>query len=371
MKFEYAWLLFLQVLSTLWLLISPPIPSYIIAPLVFMTMIVGFMVWQRIQNSLIPHNQTPRAKKAELEKQKQLEILKQIQALQKMRMSDIAELSIQAKDIIEIQAEDSTHMADGLSKSEGLAKKLSRSLDSNLEPSQQENLNHFGELSTQALNHLLLQFEAIQEASVTLNNNFDEIDASFKEVIEHLDEINKINSQTNLLALNAAIEAARAGDAGRGFSVVADEVRALSVRTDEFNERISAKLTDTETMFKQSVESLDIAAQADLTQTHTAQDTLSELWEALKPVDPEFNPNLQLIDELKNELKQLNTDAQKERQTNNTLQGLSTSATKKSEHFTHFFTPLLTDFVALYQSENDDERKQLKDKLSDKLHSLK
>jgi len=371
MKFEYAWLLFLQVLSTLWLLIAPPIPSYVIAPLVFMTMIVGFMVWQRIQNALVPYDQTPRFKRTALEKEKQIVLLKQIETLQQARMSNIAELSAQAKGIVATQAEDSTHNAEALAKSLSLSKKLSRSLDDNLEPRQQENLDQFGELSTQALNHLLLQFEGIQGASVTLNNNFDEIDASFKEVIEHLDEINKINSQTNLLALNAAIEAARAGDAGRGFSVVADEVRALSVRTDEFNEQISAKLADTETMFKQSVESLDIAAQADLTETRTAQATLNELWEALKPSDPELNPNLQLVDELKGELTQLNRDAQKERNTNDTLQELSTSSAQRTENFVHFFTPLLADFIALYQCPNSEELQQLKDKISEKIHALK
>jgi len=259
MKFEYAWLLFLQVLATIWLVVAPPLPSYIIVPLVFSTMLVGFMVWQRIERSLVPYNQTPRAKRAARERQDQIDLLDKTRDMMQNQMSIISNASADAESLTQAQANDSTHTSETLEKAVSIAQELSTSLDEQLEPSQRESLDAFGEISNAALASLIQQFENIQSASVTLNQNFDDIDARFQEVVEHLEDINKINSQTNLLALNAAIEAARAGDAGRGFSVVADEVRTLSVQTDDFNDKISAKLAETETMFKESVECLDIA----------------------------------------------------------------------------------------------------------------
>jgi methyl-accepting chemotaxis protein len=110
-----------------------------------------------------------------------------------------------------------------------------------------------------------------------------------QDISKVLGVIRAIAEQTNLLALNAAIEAARAGEQGRGFAVVADEVRALAHRTQTSTQEIEQMISSIQTGTSQVVESMGSST----LEVHATQRSADQAGVSLKLI----SDSVQVIDE--------------------------------------------------------------------------
>ncbi|MTD33234.1 methyl-accepting chemotaxis protein [Paludibacterium denitrificans] len=166
----------------------------------------------------------------------------------------------------------STHAIQDMSSSLHTMADTAQNVESQVRDAMQD-ATHGAELAGKAAGEIQQIAASLAETSQAIG----QLNQRSSEIGDIVKVIHDIADQTNLLALNAAIEAARAGEAGRGFAVVADEVRKLAERTSKATTEIASRIQDVQDETQQAYQSMQQANGRIDTGVHSTQQVAEAL----------------------------------------------------------------------------------------------
>jgi len=167
------------------------------------------------------------------------------------------------------------------------------------------NINKFAVMTEDIMANFITVLMSVSTQSLETAHNLDEMQEQLDGIFSLLTESKTIADQTNLLALNAAIEAARAGEAGRGFAVVADEVRSLSTRAASFNDQIAEKVHMAKSAIDLVNSTVNEMASSDTSSSIESQEKIKKALIAIANMDTFFTRTISDVSDVTTDIERV------------------------------------------------------------------
>jgi len=200
-------------------------------------------------------------------------------------LNDVDSRSTQVSQLTETQQQSTamiaTAMTEMASSANGVADSAKATAQHTLDADKQSVDTH------NLINSTVNNIQGLADQLHTASSAVSSLDGDVNNITKILDVIGDIAEQTNLLALNAAIEAARAGEQGRGFAVVADEVRNLAGRTQNCTKEIQQMVTNLQTGSRNAISTMDVCAETSantVKESQHASEALAQIVTALETI---------------------------------------------------------------------------------------